>query len=69
VDEARRGEARVPDDVTFRTKPEIALAQIGAALAAGVAPGVLLADAGYGTNGAFRSGVTASGLAYMVGVQ
>jgi SRSO17 transposase len=69
VDEARRKKARVPDDVTFRTKPEIALAQIGTALAAGVAPGVLLADAGYGADGAFRSGVTASGLAYVVGVQ
>jgi SRSO17 transposase len=69
VDEARRKKARVPDDVTFRTKPEIALAQIGTALAAGVAPGVLLADAGYGADGAFRSGVTASGLTYVVGVQ
>ena len=39
VDEARRKQARVPDDMTFRTKPEIALAQIRAALAAGVAPG------------------------------
>ena len=36
-----RKEARVPDDVTFRTKPEIALAQIGRPRA-GVAPGVLL---------------------------
>ena len=64
LDEARREKARVPDEVTFRTKPEIALAQIGTALAAGVAPGVLLADARYGADGAFRSGVTASGLAY-----
>src|SRR5271169_4017459 len=69
VDEARRKEARVPDDVTFRTKPEIALAQIRAALAADVAPGVLLTDAGYGADGAFRSAVTASGLTYVVGVQ
>ncbi len=53
----------------FRTKPELALAQIRTALAAGVAPGVLLTDAGYGADGAFRSGVTASGLAYVVGVQ
>jgi len=69
LDEARRKRARVPDDVTFRTKPEIALAQIGAALAAGVAPGVVLAAAGYGADGAFRSHVTASGLTYVVGVQ
>ena len=68
-DEARRKKVRVPDEVKFRTKPEIALAQIRTALAAGVAPGVLLTDAGYGADGAFRSGVTASGLAYVVGVQ
>ena len=52
VDEARRKAAGVPDDVTFQTKPKIALAQIRAALAAGVAPGVLLTDAGYGADGA-----------------
>jgi SRSO17 transposase len=65
VDAARRKKARVPADVTFRTKPEIALAQIRTALAEGVAPGVLLADPGYGVDGAFRSGVTAIGLAYV----
>ncbi len=53
-------EPHIPDDVVFKTKPEIALDQIKASLAAGVAPGVLLADAGYGVDGAFRSGVTAN---------
>src|ERR1700674_3748685 len=38
-DAARRSKAHVPDDVKFRTKPEIALRQIRAALMAGVAPG------------------------------
>ncbi len=42
---------------------------IRASLAASVAPGVLLTDAGYGIDGAFRAGVTASGLTYVVGVQ
>jgi SRSO17 transposase len=69
ADEARRKKTRVPDDVVFKTKPEIALDQIRAALAAGVAPGVLLADAGYGVDGEFRSGATVSGLTYVVGVQ
>ncbi len=68
-DAARRQKTRVPDDVKFRTKPEIALDQIRAALAAGVAPGVLLADAGYGVDGRFRERVTALGLTYAVGVQ
>jgi len=66
---ARRQKTHVPDDVKFQTKPEIALDQIRAARAAGVAPGVLLADAGYGVDGVFRSGVTALGLTYAVGVQ
>src|ERR1039458_3468587 len=48
ADEARRQKARVPDAVKFQTKPDIALDQIRAALAAGVAPGALLTDAGYG---------------------
>jgi hypothetical protein len=39
-DAARRSKAHVPDDVKFRTKPEIALRQIRAALMAGVARGV-----------------------------
>ena len=69
ADQARRKKAHVPDDVIFKTKPQIALDQIRAALAAGVSPGVLLTDASYGADGAFRSGVTALGLSYMVGVQ
>ena len=48
--------------VVFRTKPEIALDQIRAALAAGVPRGVVLADAGYGIDTAFRSGIDGDGL-------
>ena len=62
-DAARRKKVHIPDDVVFKTKPRIALDQIKAGLAAGVAPGVLLADAGYGVDGAFHSSVTAMGLA------
>jgi SRSO17 transposase len=68
-DSARRKKAHVPDNVVFKTKPGIALDQIRAALAAEVPPGIVLADAGYGVEGAFRSGVTAIGLSYVVGVQ
>jgi len=68
-DPRRRKETHVPEDVEFRTKPQIALAQIEAAVKAGVAPATVLADAGYGTDGAFRAGVTALGMAYAVGVQ
>lgn len=69
ADPLRRSKAGVPDDIVFRTKPQIALAQIEAALTAGVSPGVVLADAGYGIDTAFRTGVSDLGLAYAVGVQ
>ena len=68
-DAARRAKAHVPPEVSFRTKPQIALEQIAAAQAAGVAPGIVLADAGYGYDGTFRAGLTAMGLTYAVGVQ
>ena len=68
-DAERRAKAHVPEDVKFATKPQIALSQIEAALKAGGARGVVLADAGYGVDGAFRARVTALGLSYAVGVQ
>ena len=39
-DAVRRKKAHVPDEVVFKTKPQIALEQIKAALEAGVAPGL-----------------------------
>ena len=53
----------------FKTKPQIALDQIRAARAEGVAEGVVLADAGYGINTALRTALTGMGLTYAVGVQ
>ena len=68
-DAERRKAAGVPEAVVFKTKPEIALDQIAAARAAGVAPGVVLADAGYGADTRFRSEVGALDLDYVMGVQ
>lgn len=68
-DAKRRAKAHVPADVKFETKPQIALSQIEGALKAGVARGVVLADAGYGADGAFRARLTTLGLSYAVGVQ
>src|SRR3954462_8670030 len=75
ADPARRATAGVPEEVEFRTKPSIALDQIGQALAAGVPPGaagvppgVVVTDAGYGNDTDFRDGVTALGLAYVAGI-
>ncbi len=69
ADPARRAETGVPDDVVFQTKPQIALGQLRAALAAGIEAEVALADAGYGTDTDFRDGITEIGLAYVVGIQ
>jgi SRSO17 transposase len=68
-DPARRAMAGVPEEVEFRTKPAIALDQIGQALADGVPPGVVVTDAGYGNDTDFRDGVTAAGLPYVAGIQ
>src|SRR5574341_2487341 len=43
-DRERWRKAGVPEEVTFRTKPQIALAQLRAALAVGVPKGVVAAD-------------------------
>jgi SRSO17 transposase len=68
-DMARRRTAGVPDEVVFKTKPQIALDQIRAAVKAGVPPGVVDADAGYGNDTDFRDQITALGLRYAVGIQ
>jgi len=52
----------VPDDVVFQTKPQIALDQLRAALAAGTGAEAALADAGCGNDTDFRDGITDLGL-------
>jgi SRSO17 transposase len=59
----------VPATVAFKTKPEIALDQIRAALAAGIAKGVVLMDAGYGADTDLRAEITSLGLSYVAGIQ
>lgn len=70
TDDAKRCKAAgVPKTVGFATKGALAWAQIEAALAAGIAEGVVLADAGYGDEAAFRDRLQASGLCYAVGIR
>ena len=64
ADPVRRKAAGVPETQAFATKPEIALAQMRQAIAAGVPMGVVLADAGYGDETAFRDGITELGMLY-----
>ena len=68
-DKQRRKQAGIPKEVQFQTKPQIALDQIRAAVLEDVPGGVVVADAGYGVDSRFRSGVTELGLEYVVGVQ
>jgi SRSO17 transposase len=68
-DAARRKQAGVPEEIEFRTKPEIALAQIEAAVNAGLELGVIVADAAFGDDTDFRDGLTALGLPYCVGIR
>jgi SRSO17 transposase len=68
-DGERREKTEVPAEVEFQTKPQIAMDQIRAMVAAKVARGVVLADAAYGINTEFREGLTELKLQYVVGVQ
>ncbi|MFD2780417.1 IS701 family transposase [Novosphingobium pokkalii] len=68
-DAARLDRAGVPEGLrAYRTKPEIALAEIDRVRAAGVRFGCVLADAGYGLSASFRQGLSARGLAWAVGI-
>ena len=69
ADATRRHKAGVPEATRFATKPDLALAQLRGAMDAGVPPGVVLADAAYGDETAFRDGITALGLPYMLGIR
>jgi SRSO17 transposase len=67
-DDARRKEAHIPDEVQFKTKPELALDMIRRAVDDGIPLGVVLGDAAYGSSQAFRKGIRSLGLHYAVGV-
>jgi len=67
-DPERRARAKVPAAVTFQTKGDLALAELDRVTAAGVRFGLVLANAGYGTAAEFRSGLTARGLRWAVGI-
>jgi SRSO17 transposase len=68
TDRERRTRAGVPDDVSSATKGSLALAQLDAALAAGVCRHVVLADAGYGDSTEFREALAQRNLHYVVAV-
>jgi SRSO17 transposase len=64
----KRREARIPEEVVFKTKPELALDLMHQAVVDGVPPGLVLADAAFGTSREFRDGIRSLGLHYAVAV-
>jgi SRSO17 transposase len=68
-DPERLRRARVPEDITLETKPEIALALIDQARQWGVPYRYGVADAGYGDNPNFLAGLEARRQRYVVAVR
>lgn len=67
-DPRRRLQAGIPATLPFRTKHDIALAQLKWACEAGLPRGLVLLDGGFGTDRALREGIRALGLDYAVGI-
>ncbi len=68
-DPARRREVKIPDDVVFQTKPELAVQMIDRAIEYKLPCGIVLADCAYGNSSHFRQALRERGLDYAVGVQ
>jgi SRSO17 transposase len=64
----RRREAKIPEDVAFRTKIELALNMIERAVFAKIPGDVVLSDSAYGESNNFRETVRLLGLDYALGI-
>src|SRR5712691_9179482 len=67
-DGARRHKTGVPEELSFKTKPQIALEQISWACEVGLPRGTVLLDAGYGHDSKLRTGITELDLRYVAGI-
>jgi SRSO17 transposase len=67
-DPKRRQQAKVPETLPFATKPAIALQLLEALKQIAGLPNVVVVDAGYGVDTAFRERLSALGFSYVVGI-
>lgn len=67
-DKARRREAGVPNEVTFATKPQLAMKMLRRALDSGLAAAFVLADEVYGNDSKFRRFLEGRGQPFVVAV-
>jgi SRSO17 transposase len=68
LSDERRAEARIPDDVEFKTKLQLALDMIRRARRNRIPRGIVLADSAFGNSSDFRAQLRKLGLHYAVGV-
>jgi SRSO17 transposase len=67
-DAARREECKIPDDVVFKTKHDLALDLIVRAMDDEIAGDIMLADSAYGSSHNFRDTVRVLGFDYAMGI-
>lgn len=67
-DARRRAEARIPDGVQFKTKPQLALDMLRRAVEADLPRGTVLTDEVYGNSSEFRDGVRKLGLDFAAAI-
>jgi SRSO17 transposase len=67
-DPERRKECRIPDNVVFKTKEDLALDMIDRAVANKLPGDIVLADSWYGRSQEFRAGVRLHGFDYALGI-
>ena len=68
-DADRREKAKVPADLVFKTKPELALELIARAIEDKIPGEIVLVDSAYGNSSEFRNTVRAHGLDFGVAIQ
>jgi SRSO17 transposase len=65
----RRAEAKIPEEIEFKTKPQLALDMLRRAVANNLPRGTVLADEGYGNSVEFREGCKQLKLNFAVAVR